>query len=267
MNNVDLHCAQESANFRDERPITVSIVSHGQKPLVEALLTDLEKCHAIFKIVLTTNIPEPKITIPSSLDERVEVIHNLTPKGFGANHNSAFALCTTPYFAVLNPDIRIPQDPFPELLTIANERKSAVCTPAILSPNGSIEDNARVFPTPWGIVRKLSGIDDGRIPYQLEAPPFSPDWIGGMFMLFDSTAFRAINGFDEKFFLYYEDVDICARLRNLGHKIIACPSCRVIHDGQRASRRSALYLRWHLSSMFRFWHKHLGKLPYPPSSQ
>lgn len=80
-------------------------------------------------------------------------------------------------------------------------------------------------------------------------------------MLFRSEDFRRLQGFDEKFFLYYEDVDICARAWKSGMKVLACPSVSVIHDAQRASRRNLQHMKWHAASMMRYFWKHAGRLP------
>ena len=75
-----------------------------------------------------------------------------------------------------------------------------------------------------------------------------PDWVGGMFMLFSREMFSAIRGFDERYFLYYEDVDLCARLTLRGYKVCLTPKSKVIHQAQRTSHRNLRYLRWHLSA-------------------
>ena len=72
-------------------------------------------------------------------------------------------------------------------------------------------------------------------------------------MLFPSGIFERLGGFDERYFLYYEDVDICGRLRLQGHEVVLCPQAKVTHHAQRTSHRSVRYLRWHLTSMLRFF--------------
>jgi hypothetical protein len=74
-----------------------------------------------------------------------------------------------------------------------------------------------------------------------------------MFMLFPACTYQSVGGFDERYFLYYEDVDLCARLRLLGHEIVLCPDATVMHHARRASHRNFRYLRWHLGSMARFF--------------
>lgn len=240
--------------------VTVSVVSHGQGELVTNLLEDLASCSQV-SVVLTHNLPEPAIRFPEALEVRGRIIQNTIPKGFGANHNAAFRYCTTPFFCVLNPDIHLPEDPFPGLLACLLNPKVALVAPAVLNPRGEIEDSSRDFPTLWGLLLKAMGRTDGRFKYRLDDPPQRPDWMAGMFLLLRSEAFRSLDGFDEGFHLYYEDVDLCARLRKQGWELLLCPTVRVIHDARRASRRKLRYLAWHLSSMSRYFFKHLGRLP------
>jgi GT2 family glycosyltransferase len=74
-----------------------------------------------------------------------------------------------------------------------------------------------------------------------------------MFMLFRPEMFSAVGGFDEGYHLYYEDVDICARLKVAGCRIVACPGVFAIHSARRESHQNLRYMKWHLQSMIRFF--------------
>lgn len=252
----------ESIGNSERQPkVTVSIVSHGQGALVETLLKDMVNCSGVDEIVVTYNIPEPDVEIPAVLSDSVRVIRNDKPKGFGANHNQAFEQCSSPYFLVLNPDIRLDIDPFPELLScFAISDGTALVVPAVKSSDGKTEDSRRHFPTPWGIAGKLFGLNDGRYPDVGDAPR-AIEWAAGMFMFFRSEIFEDLRGFDDGYFLYYEDVDICTRLWNSGYRVIACPNVVVVHDAQRESHRNLRFLKWHLTSMARYFLKHTWRLP------
>jgi GT2 family glycosyltransferase len=65
--------------------------------------------------------------------------------------------------------------------------------------------------------------------------------------------FAALGGFDERYFMYYEDVDLCARVREAGLDVRLDPAARAVHAAQRDSHRRPRYLAWHLRSMLRFW--------------
>lgn len=232
--------------------IALSVVSHGQNALVNQLLRDLSRQPAgRLAVLVTLNIADSVPLEAAGAAFPLEVIVNRSPKGFGANHNSAFARCATRYFCVANPDIRLDADPFTALLQALERPAAAVAGPLVRKPSGEVEDSARRFPTPASLIAKLAGI--GRGPeYPSNRGPIEVDWVAGMFMLFRSEAFRAVSGFDERYFLYYEDVDICRRLHLAGRRTLYQPGAEVIHDARRASRRSLSYLRWHLQSMLRF---------------
>lgn len=242
------------------QPITVSIVSHGQGKFVSALLKDLALCTRVSEILVTQNVPEGEVVCPESLQSRLRLIRNDQPKGFAANHNQAFRQCGAPLFAVLNPDIRLDSDPFSLLTQALAARGAGLAAPAVRNPQGELEDSVRYFPTLTQLFAKLLALGEGRIVLEGQEPE-PVDWVAGMFMLFRAEAFRAVGGFDEKFFLYYEDVDICARLWKAGWKVMAHPGVSVMHAAQRTSRRNPRYMAWHLSSLARYFRKHLGRLP------
>jgi len=237
--------------------VTVSIVSHGHGAMVSDLLGDLSGCPEISKIVITHNIPEPPVRLSARLEPEVVIIENIQPKGFAANHNAGFRHCATPFYAVVNPDIRFKGNPVATLLGSMHDGRAALCAPAVVNPSGVLEDSARKFPTPFGIVSKAFGLSDGRYHFSLDSKDLDVDWVAGMFMLFHAEDYTHVRGFDERFFLYYEDVDICARLRSAGQAIRVCPSAIVTHDARRASRTSLKHLRWHLGSMARYFTKRL----------
>jgi hypothetical protein len=235
-----------------ERNITLSIVSHGQNALVNQLLGDVQRvCAGRVTLVLTQNVPDPVPFATGSLDCPAEIVVNPERKGFGANHNAAFARCRTPYFCVANPDIRLPSDPFPALLQTLEAPRVAVAGPLVRNPEGRIEDSARRFPTAATLLKKL--LYETRQPdYPTDQGLLEVDWLAGMFMLFRCDAYRAIGGFDEAYFLYYEDVDICHRLLKSGKAVIYEPRAEVIHDARRASRRDPRLMLHHLAGIVRF---------------
>jgi N-acetylglucosaminyl-diphospho-decaprenol L-rhamnosyltransferase len=236
------HCAQ----------VTVSIVSHGHGALVSSLLADLAThCGRGIGVILTLNIPESLTIGDGAYPFQVKLIRNDAPKGFGANHNAAFEYCRSAYFCVLNPDIRISENPFPQLVEELRNSKVGVVAPRILDPVGNIEASARRYPTPWFIVRKLFDSTAGLDGRTDQTAP-SPDWVAGMFMLFRQEVYSELTGFDERYFLYYEDVDLCRRLRKRGYDVCLLPSVSAVHHARRESRRSLRHLRWHLVSMLRF---------------
>lgn len=234
--------------------ITVSIVSHCQGSLVACLLDDLHsRCSDLVEVLVTLNVPEPFELDKSRFGFRVDVVRNDRRRGFGANHNAAFRRRRGSYFCVMNPDVRIHCNPFPALLECFDERVVGCVAPMVVSSAGRIEKSARRFPTPGSLALKAFGREPCGIGEGTGISRFFPDWVAGMMMLFPEKAYEAVRGFDEAFHLYYEDVDICARLWKAGYKVGFCPRACVVHDARRHSHRNLRYLAWHLVSMLRFF--------------
>ena len=232
--------------------ITLSVVSHGQTGLVNQLLQDLRLlAGGRLRAVVTLNIPDATALADAVAALPVEVIVNERARGFGANHNTAFERCHTPYFCVANPDIRLPADPFPSLLKHLKNPAAGVAGPLVRSSRGDIEDSARRFPTAASLLKKLL-VDHRQPDYPTDRGALEVDWVAGMFMLFRAEAYRRVGGFDEGFFLYYEDVDICRRLSRAGKRVIYDPRVEVLHAARRTSRRDLRYARYHAASMIRF---------------
>lgn len=234
-------------------PISISIVSHNQALIVKRLLLDFQKyCSTGIEVLLTVNVSEKLPFEKQEFDFPLHLIVNDRPRGFSSNHNAAFQISRNNFFCVMNPDIRLNSNPFPALMTCLDNRLAGAVAPLIVDPSDNIEDSARRFPTPFSILRKAFKLN-AKMDYDCPAEPFHPDWIAGMFMLLPRDRFREMGGFDEKYFLYYEDVDLCARLHLAGYQIILCPLVSVIHEAQRASHKNLRYLKWHILSALRFY--------------
>jgi N-acetylglucosaminyl-diphospho-decaprenol L-rhamnosyltransferase len=256
--HTDLPAAQRAA-------VTVSVVSHGHLPMVALLLQDLVRARCdIAEVILTLNTAADCAADTSALAPGaawpLTVLRNPQSLGFGANHNQAFAHSSTPWFAVVNPDIRLPagaaanalSDPFAPLLNAPGA--AALRAPRVLSPQGGVEDSWRQTVTPWRLLVRVAGV-------RRAAASAQTDWAAGMFLLLRADAYAAVGGFDERMHMYCEDMDLCLRLRDAGHSIALVADAQVVHDAQRASRKSAQHLRWHLGSLGRFWLSRARLLP------
>jgi GT2 family glycosyltransferase len=233
--------------------ISVSIVSHLQATMILALLLDLEKhCSSTLQeVILTLNLPEELAFVESEFSFPLLILRNELPLGFGANHNQALRSSTGEFFCVLNPDIRIGKCPFDELSHSLGDPTVGVTAPMVLGVSGLVEDSARRFPTFTKILRKVFS-RHWTSDYLLQGQLVDVDWVGGMCMLFRRDILEKFVGFNERYFLYYEDVDLCARLNLAGLRVVVNPCVQVVHNAQHSSHRSLKYLVWHVKSLLRF---------------
>ncbi|MCZ2126220.1 MAG: glycosyltransferase [Anaerolineales bacterium] len=250
--------------------ITLSVVSHGDADKIARLLASVRKHEnaANFQILITDNLKDDLPSFDSANWQELQILRNDRPLGFAENHNRAFALAHGEYFAVLNPDLIFTQPVFESLINSLNAASLDLIAPAIVDENGHLQDSYRALPTPLELVRR-------RLPnYAPQLPPpnadgmIYPDWLAGMFWLMSAQTYRQLGGMDEKFRLYFEDVDFCARARIAKMKIALNANLQVRHDAQRASRRKIKFLFLHLQSAAKFFAspvyrqaRRLAKLP------
>jgi hypothetical protein len=236
--------------------ITISIVSHGDAEKVARLLASLQSREAQsprFQLLLTDNLKDDLPDYDPSAWASLRVIRNTRPMGFAKNHNRAFEQAEGGYFAILNPDLVFEAPVFERLIARLRERRADLIAPLIVDENGTVQDSFRPLPTPFEIVRR-------RLPgYRFEAMQpdddgmIRPDWVAGMFLLMEAETFRQLGGMDERFRLYFEDVDFCSRARLQGMRVGVDAQARVRHDAQRSSRRNFYYLFLHVQSAARFF--------------
>jgi N-acetylglucosaminyl-diphospho-decaprenol L-rhamnosyltransferase len=228
--------------------ISVSIVSHGHALMVRRLVETLLDFQRVGEVIVTFNIPEG-IDIP--LSDRVKVVLNHHPLGFATNHNNAFRISSGEVFCILNPDVLFSGDPFGTLEEIMRGYGGeCIVAPLVKDESGAVADSFRYFPSAGGILAKVFLGKEGRYP--MSGSLIRPDWVAGMFLLVHREVFADLGGFDPKYYLYYEDVDLCWRLRRRGGEVLLCPSVHVVHAAQRDSWCKPRYFLWHLASMFRF---------------
>lgn len=227
--------------------LVVSIVSHGHAPMVLELLTDLaHECLAnplVGRVVVTLNIPEPSPPLVG-WPYRLELIRNKKPRGFGANHNSALAAASEAYVCVLNPDVRLRSGVgvLGGLVNAATRDSVGLAYPIQIDESGAVQDFERALPTPWGLLlRHVSSPKLTRV-----------EWVNAACLVARREVWMQLSGFDERYFMYCEDVDLSLRVRLAG-LTLARVGAEVVHSGQRASRKSPRHLWWHIVSLFRLW--------------
>lgn len=229
--------------------ITFSIISHNQIELACKAISSIIKNFTDPKIILTINIPEdlsPLKKISNHCDIHLTVIKNKYPKGFGSNHNAAFAKIDTPYFCICNPDIEVNKISDNFMTNLKDD--VAFLSPFIKNKQGLFEDNLRKFPNLIHLILRFLGWKSiGAVNYNEK----NFDWISAIFLICSSKNFKLINGFDESFFMYHEDTDICRRFSKKKLSFIVAGSAEVIHDAQRDSRKKLKYLKWHFFSSLR----------------
>lgn len=236
---------------------SLSLISHGHAAMLPDLLEDIRAItlrygRDAFELLLTFNIPEKDDFIDRFRDLPLTRIDNVRPVGFGANHNAAFTRSRGQYFIILNPDARISALDFDDLVAPLARAEVGAVAPRVIDSAGVLQDSVRRFPTISSLLRRI--LTSRRVcDYPITKEPTRVDWVAGMFVVFRPEAWNSVGGFDERFFMYFEDVDLCRRLQHAGWDIIYQPATSIVHEAQRASHRRADHLWWHLRSATRYF--------------
>lgn len=233
---------------------SLSIVSHGHLAQVRDLLGDCARLldPAQHEIVLTLDIPEALAPINLPWRGPLRVIRNARSQSFGANHNAALAEATGIHVALLDPDLRLLGNPFPELVRALSAGNAGIAATRVQEPDGQVADHARPVPTPGRLLRRYTG--EPRAAY---APDLSAvidvDWVAGLFMSMRRQTWTQLGGFDPRYRLYCEDVDLCLRVWNQSLRVQVVPGEWVLHPPRRQTLRRARHFYWHCRSLVRLW--------------
>ena len=238
--------------------INISIVSHNQANMVKDLLLDLNKFNFFDEILITINTKEDIKELKEFKNLPIKFIINDKIKGFGENHNFAFTNSISDYFIIINPDVRINNMNLNNLIKYFSEESVHLISPKAVDKYNCLQDNARKFPTlVTPFLRRISFFRKNKY---LDSKNYNEvDWVSGMFMMVNSKHFKKLGMFDERFFMYYEDVDLCKRIKKAGGKVLRINTEKVIHEGQHSSHINLRYLKIHLKSMLDYHLKYFLK--------
>lgn len=247
--------------------LTVSIVTHRTDPqmLARALQSVARSHPAAVYIVDNSPLHPPAPSLPEGAGFALEYIP-VENRGFGAAHNIAIrdALdAGTDYHLVLNPDVEWEGDALTPLAEYMEANPDVgMAMPRVLYPDGTLQYTCRMLPTPLDLFLKrfmpgrtaarrmrrylLADADHHR---SIDSP-----YLLGSILLFRAEALQSEGLFDERFFMYPEDIDITRRIHNQW-KTLYLPLATVTHKHAAASRHSFRMLRIHMANMIRYFNK------------
>lgn len=242
-------------------PVYISVVSHGHGKLIERLAC-LSQLAKKYTVVVKINQNEPRL-VQYLEENNIKYIDELYGIGFGHNNNQVFTYCKehlsmkdNDYFLVYNPDVISDInsiDELVELMLIDNTEIAGVNL--FKDDNYSIPDNSiRYFPDFSQFLKSFLGIGNSTIiNKELVIKAKEVDWAAGSFLAFKVLHYAQLKGFDEGYFMYCEDIDICYRSKMMGVPVVFYPQIKMQHLAEHANRTLfSKHFYWHLHSVMRF---------------
>lgn len=187
--------------------------------------------------------------------------------GFGFGHNYNLLKAEDKYFLVFNPDIILKRETLiPMIEKMEKDPSISLMVPKVLNADGTTQhltrDRVSVFDyflrfVPFQFVKKM--FDKRLASYECRNLPDDRDVeirIGsGCFMLLRGEAFKELNGFDDRYFMYFEDYDLCLELHKRNKKIVYTPFSQVIHYYERGAHKNSKLFKIFMQSMYKYFNK------------
>ena len=203
----------------------------------------------------------------------VTLVRNAGNVGFGRGINQGLGRARAPFVLIMNPDCRLEPGAVDRLMgELARRPSCAIVGPRILDPDGSEQGSARGDPDMLtgvfgrsAALRRLFpalAVSERNVVPSTSVPPGDSlivDWVSGACMLARASALAAVGGFDERYFLYWEDADLCRRLRAAGHDVRYLPSSTAVHQvGQSSRTARASSIRAFHKSAYLYYATHVA---------
>jgi GT2 family glycosyltransferase len=254
--------------------ISIIIVSWNVRDLLKKCLESifsqpLSAAGSLEVFVVDNNSSDGTAEMVKKDFSEVKLMANSSNSGFARANNQAISLAAGDYILLLNPDTEIFPDTIAKSIEfMAGHPECGVMGCKILNPDGTVQPSVRRLPTVWPIFlmlikapkifRRLKAIDrylatDFNYGQEQEA-----EQVMGAFMMTKKAVFDKVGLLDEKFFIWFEEVDFCRRVSQAGYKIFYTPDAKIIHHGgasfaqQKAIKKQWLFFK---SAFYYFWKK------------
>lgn len=244
--------------------ISIIIVSYNSADVIELCLASIFKQDSLMShievLVVDNASSDSTVNIIREKFPSVLIFQNNVNYGYSYAVNRGYSESVGKYILILNPDTVLEDEFIKKVINLMDSLPEiGILGVSLISTNGKIQ------PTCWKEPSLLTVIYDMMLPYffSLKLVTLQPEkfasvpMVSGACMIVRKDVFQTLGGFDERFFLYYEDVDFCYRARKLGYKIFFTPDIKVIHHQGKSSFKDmkSFFINLYISK-FLFFEKH-----------
>lgn len=245
--------------------LIASIVLYHHRAAEIRRVMDCVLLGPVSMLFLIDNSLDDRLRELAGVSERVRYIHSVN-RGYGAGHNIAIQEAMemgATYHVVVNPDIYFESGALERLMEYMDTHTDVgQVMPRVIYPDGRLQYLCKLIPAPVDLIFKRflpPGITRKRLEkFQLRFTgynkPMNVPYMSGCFMFFRIKALEKVGSFDERFFMYPEDIDITRRMHRY-YKTMFYPEVTIVHDHAAASYQSNKMLRIHIINMIRYFNK------------
>lgn len=248
--------------------LTASIVTHNTPKVQLETALDCLLRSGVERIYVVDNSESDSLKEIAGKDGRI-VYRHVANNGFGAGHNVALReiletnSASDDFHIVMNADINWEGDVVSRLTDyLKTHPKTGMIMPKVFYPDGELQYSFRMLPTPFDVFAKRflpqkwtnSMMERYLLAIHDHDKPLNCPYLLGSFLMFRNSALKECGLFDERFFMYPEDIDITRRIHEKWETLY-WPSCSIIHEHQASSRKSMKMLRIHIVNMIRYFNK------------
>ena len=232
---------------------------------VSALTHALLQSQRVNRVYWIDNSPQAAEQFPLQ-SERIQYQHNPTNLGYGAAHNIAIRESiydNIPFHLVINPDIILDAKELDRMLDFVSQNPLVgSLMPKVTYPNGQLQYLCKLLPTPLDVFGRrflpVYWIAQRNHQYEMRASGYDKimniPYLSGCFMLLRTEAVKQVRLFDERFFMYPEDMDLTRRIHR-NYLTVYFPHATIIHNHEKASYKSLKMLWIHMINMCRYFNK------------
>jgi hypothetical protein len=235
--------------------LSIIIVNYNVKEFLQNLLHSIDKAaqNITHEIIIVDNASDDgSIEFLQQKFPKVKLIINKENLGFGKANNIGMKVARGRYFLLLNPDTLLSENLLQEMTTFLDKTiEAGMAGCKILNPDGTLQLACRrSFPGPWTSFCKVTGLSTlfpkrkifahYNLTYLDENQTYEVDAISGSFMMMRKEVYEKTGGFDEDFFMYGEDLDLCYRIQKEGYKVFYVHSAQIIHYKGESTKRSSI---------------------------
>ena len=261
--------------------ISFVTVNFRTPELVDRLVSSIRQNPppASYEIVVVDN-GSPDRSVEAIRAQHADIKPIELPKnvGFGAGNNRGVEQASGHFLVLINSDCEVAEESFgPALEYMKRNPEVGIIGLRTYKPSGEIEQSARGFPDPStglfgrstflgklaqkgkGGLGKSTLAKKNLLVDESKTEPYDVDWVAGTIMMIRRECWSAVSGFDEGFFMYWEDADLCYRAKQKGFRTVYFPGGKIIHkSGSSASLNPAPSIRFFHQSAYRYVAKHIS---------